>query len=87
MSKKLTKAMESLGTDTVREMEASSPEDLRKRIVDASEAMETADNELKSNPNYDRLREDLKALSQGKRDLDKRQKAIIIVALSILNMN
>lgn len=87
MSKKVTKAFETLGTDTIKEMEAMGPEDLKKRIVEANEAMRGAADELERNPNYDKLREDLKALTQGKRELDKRQKAIILVALSLLNMN
>lgn len=86
MGKKLTKAFETLGTDTIKEMEAMSPETLKKRIVEASEAMADAADKLEANSNYQRLRDDLKALSQGKRDLDKRQKAVILVALSLLNM-
>lgn len=87
MSKKVTKAYETLGTDTVKEMEAMGPDDLKKRVVEANEAMRSASDELEANPNYDKLREDLKALTQGKRDLDKRQRAIILVALSLLNSN
>lgn len=85
MSKKLTKAVESLGTETIKEMEAMGPEDLKRRIVEANEAMRDAADGLENNSQYDRLKEDLKALSQGKREVDKRQKAVILVALSLLN--
>lgn len=87
MSKKLDKAFDTLGSDTVKEMEAMSQDDLKKRIVGANEAMRDAADQLEANPDYNRLREDLKALSQGKRDLDRRQKAIILVALSLITPN
>lgn len=85
MSKKLTKAYESLGNDTVKELEAMEPLDLRRKVVEASESMRKVAEELEDNGKYQSLKSDLKDLSAGKREVDKRQKAIILVALSLLN--
>ena len=41
--------------------------------------------ELENNDKYVNLKQSLKDLSAGKREVDKRQKAIILVALSLLN--
>ncbi len=84
-TKKLTKAYESLGIDTIKDMEGMGPEDLKRRVVEASEAMKTASEELEANPKYQAAKDDLKAMGEGKRSLDKRQKAVILVALSLLN--
>ncbi len=86
MNKRVTKAMDLLGNDTLKELEALSKEGLDKRIVDAEKAMREAADELEKNPEYENLRESLKALTAGKRELDKRQKAVILVALHLMEM-
>lgn len=85
MSKKLEKAYESLGLETVKELEAAAPDALKKRIVDANEAMRTALDELEGNEHYLAAKQSIKDLSAGRRELDKRQKAIILISLSLLN--
>lgn len=85
MSKRLSKAMESLGSETIKEMEAMSPDALKGAIVQADRAMSEVAAELESNPKFESLKEDLKSLTAGKREVDRRQKSIIQVALFLLN--
>lgn len=81
---KLEKAYKSVGEDTVRELESQSPEDLKRRVVEASEAMRTVSEELEANAAYHQLRESKSALEQGRNEVNKRQKAIILIALNLL---
>jgi len=85
MSKKLEKAYNNLDLDTVKELESLDSFGLKNKIAQANEAMRSISEELESNPKYAALREDLKSLSMGKRDVDKRQKSVILVALNLLN--
>lgn len=82
---KLEKAHNTLGVDTVKEMEAMPAPDLKKRIVEAATAKAEVAMELEHNPEYVGLKEDLKALTAGKREVDKRQNAIIALALHLLS--
>jgi hypothetical protein len=77
----LDKIEKVLGTDTVKELEALSSADLETRIVSANQAMQQAEDELEANPKYEELKENLKALSAAKRDVNKRQKSIIKLCL------
>lgn len=73
-----------LGQDTIEEMDMMDDAQLHKVVVEAESAMKQAKEELEANPKYQEAKENVKALSQGKRDLDKRQKGKIQYALSRL---
>ncbi len=82
---KIDKAIKALGEETLKEMEAMDTDALKKRIVEANESMRQVDDELEANEKYQETRENLKALTAGKRDVNKRQNAVIAVALHLLN--
>lgn len=82
--KKLAKIEKELGKEFMAELEAQDVSGLHARIVNAESAMKVASDELEANENYQRLKEDLKLLSQGLREVNKRQKAIIEYVLSLL---
>jgi len=84
MSKKLDKAYKNLGEDTVSELTAMDVPALKKRIVEAASAMEQVANELEANPEYQELKESLKAVTEGKCEVFKRQKSLITVAHSLI---
>ena len=77
----VAKAVKGLGQDTVDEMDAMDPTELKQTIVSASSAMKEVKEELEANPKYQSLKADLNHLTQGKRDVDKRQKAKISYSL------
>lgn len=81
------KAIKILGRDTVDEMDTMDSEQLKKVIVDASSAMKEVKEELEANAEYQRAKSDLKHLSEGKREVDKRQKSRINYALSLMTRN
>lgn len=81
--KKLEKIENTLGQDTVTELAAKSVEDLKTTIVSASQAIKQAQEELEANPAYQELKESLKALSAGLKDIKKRQNAIIQYSLHL----
>lgn len=85
MNKRLTKAYEFLGEEKVHELGNASVESLEKQVVTSSEAMQKAQSELEAMPKYQAAKQVLKDLSVGKKEVDKRQKALILVALSLLN--
>lgn len=82
---KLEKMHKTLGRDTVEEMDKLNEADLKKIIVEASSAMQQVKDELEANPNYKEARENLLALTQGKKEVDKRQKARIAYSLHLLS--
>lgn len=84
MSKKLEKAYKALDQEMVNEIEALSPEELKQRVVQASQAMESVQKDLDNNSEYQEVLENKKAMEQAKKDINKRQKAIITVALNSL---
>lgn len=77
----IDKVIKALGSDTVEEMNTMFEDDLKKTVVEANTAMKTVEEELKKNAEYQGLKEDLKALTAGKREVDKRQKARIAYSL------
>jgi hypothetical protein len=78
------KVAKALGRDTVEEMDAMREDELKKVIVEATGAMKQVKEELEDNRNYQAAKQDMKDLSAGKRDVDKRQKARIAYALDRL---
>lgn len=82
---KVERAMDKLSSDDVKELEAMPPEQLSSRIVAANEAMRQVAEELDNNSAYQRVKEDKAALEAGKKEVNKRQKAIIEVCLHLRN--
>lgn len=82
--KRLAKIEKALGQDKMIELERNSVDQMRDAIVDSEYAIREAINELEANPKYLELKESLKALSEGLREVKKRQNAIIQYCLSIL---
>lgn len=75
--KKLQKIEKLLGLDTINELNANSSEALKNSVIVAEQAINQAVNELEANPAFQELKENLKALSQGLREVKARQNAII----------
>ena len=83
--KRLEKLEKILGLETVKELEALTVRsDLEDKIVVANQSMQLAEDELEANPKYQELKESLKALNAGKREVDKRQRAIIKFCLHLI---
>lgn len=79
------KAIKKLGQMTVDEMDAMRPEELKKIIVEANTAMKQVKEELEANPKYQEAKANVDSLSQGKKDVDSRQKMKIQYSLEILD--
>lgn len=82
--KKLAQLEKILDADTRQELSTASVDEMRKRIAEAAGAIKTATDELEANPQYQELRESLRACSEGVRELKKRQNAIVQYSLHIL---
>lgn len=77
----LDKVAKALGRDTVEEMDAMDETELKKVVVEATSAMKQVKEELEANKDYQAAKYDVSAFSQGKREVDKRQKARVQYAL------
>jgi len=73
-----------LGKETMSELEALDVSMLKDHIVASEHAIMEAQRELEANPKYQEIKESLKALSEGLRDVKKRQNAMIRYNLSLL---
>lgn len=82
---KVERAMNQLSSDDIRELEAMDLVGLNARVVVASEAMRLVAQELEDNQAYQKVKEDKAALEAGKKEVNKRQKAIIEVCLHLRN--
>ena len=82
--KKLARIEKILDVDTREDLSSRSAEDLGKAIVAADAAIKQVSDELEANPKYQELRESIKALSEGLRDVKKRQNAIVQYSLHLL---
>lgn len=85
MNKRLEKAEKILGEEYLAEMNNLIPGELRSLIAEANNAMEQVVAELEENVKYQTIKEQKQDMEAGKRDVDKRQKAIIVCALARLN--
>lgn len=81
---KLEKALKNLDPETVKEIESLDVDGLKQRVVQGSQAMDQAENELEANPDYQELKESLKAVTAGLKELKKRQNSVICLALHVL---
>lgn len=75
--KKLNKIEKILAPDQIAEFSAMSADLLTSRITASELAIKKAVDELESNPKYQDLKESLKDVSAGLRDVKKHQRAII----------
>lgn len=81
---KLDKIIKTIGGETKDQLDTSSTDQLTGVIVRAEQAMDDVAFELESNPKYQELKESLQAISAGKKEVNKRQKAIIAYCLHLL---
>lgn len=82
--KKLAKIEKALGKETVDSLGAGQPDELKITIVKAEQAMKEAKEELEANTKYQEIKEGLKALSEGMKEVNKRQRAVIEYCLHLL---
>lgn len=83
-SNKLLKIEKSLGKETISELGTLSEVDLKNKVVQAASAIKEAQEELEANPAYQELKENLKALSSGLREVKARQNSVIAYSLHLL---
>lgn len=82
--KQLDKVHSKLGKATIEELDKFSEADLKKRVVEANQAMKQVADELEANEKYQELKRSKSALEQGKKDVNARQNAIIKYCLHLL---
>lgn len=82
---KFEKALKNLDVETVKELEALDEQELKKRIVDANQSMQQVADELEANEEYQELKESIKAMTAGVKEVNKRQNSIITVCLAQLS--
>lgn len=82
--KKLAKVHKVLGLEIVNELNSTDTLGLQNVIVQAEVAISDAQEELEANLKYQQLKESLKDLSQGLKDVRKFQRAKIDLAISLL---
>lgn len=82
--KNLDKIEKLLGHDTVLELQSYDVEGLNTQVVNAESAMKQAVDELQANPQYQELKEGLKAITAGLKEVNKRQRAKIAYCLYLL---
>lgn len=78
------KILKALGPDTIDEMNTMDEHELQKTIVEANGAMKQVEEELEENEPYQEIKAKKSAMEQGKREVDKRQKARIRYSLTRL---
>lgn len=83
--KNLKKLEKILGPETTYSIDSASPEELQSLIIRAETAIKQAKEELEANPTYQELKASLKAISEGLREVRKRQRAIIDYSLNSLD--
>jgi len=81
--KKLNKIVKALG-ETAKELETLGEVALKEKIAHAASSIKQAEEELEANPSYQEIKENLKALTEGMKEVRKRQSAIIHYCLHIL---
>lgn len=79
--KKLAKIEKALGKDTLAEIDAQPVDALKDTLVSAEHSIMEAARELESNEKYQEIKESLKVLSSGLREVKGRQNAIIAYVL------
>lgn len=85
MATKLETARKVLTNQDIKDFEAMDEVQLRTRLVQANEAMREVHDELEANEEYQQAKADCKHLSEGKRNVNKRQTAVVAYCLFLLN--
>ncbi len=75
--KKLEKIEKILGKDMIGDLDAMPVDVLKDHLIFSEQSINETIRELEANPKYQELKESLKALSEGLREVKKRQGAII----------
>lgn len=81
---KLDKILKQLDTDTVKEMEAMDEAQVKTTIATAEEAIAKTIRERDANPQYQAAKQAVKDLSEGLKEVKKRQHAKIQFGLRCL---
>ncbi len=82
--KKLEKIANALGTEVLGDLDALSSTDLKNRIAQAVGSIKTTQDELEANPKFQELKEGLKAISEGLKEVKKRQGHVVAYCLHLL---
>lgn len=82
--KKLMKIVKILGEDRVEQIAVLEENALRLHITNNAGAIKQAVEELEANPKYQEIKENLKALSEGMKEVKKHSNAVIQYALHLL---
>lgn len=82
---KLEKLEKLLGKDTAQELVSLPETELKQRVVQANQSMKQAEEELEANAQYQQIKENKSLLEQGKKEVNKRQRAIIKYCLHLLD--
>jgi len=82
--KKLDKIQKILNKDRLSEIDSLDEQHLRFELARAAGAIKAAKDELQANPKYQQLKEDIKHLSEGMKEISKFQGAIIEYVLHLL---
>jgi DNA-binding transcriptional regulator GbsR (MarR family) len=75
--KKLKRISKVLGKEELEDFNSAEFSKLEDSILQAVSSIKEAEDELEANPKYQELKENLKALSAGLKEVKKRQNAII----------
>jgi hypothetical protein len=80
---KLAKIEKLLGPDTINDLKIMPKEELVNTVVQSEVSIKTAQEELEANEKYQELKEAVKAMSAGLREVKQRQNAIIQYCLHL----
>lgn len=78
------KVSEAMGLDIKEELDALSREQLKQKVVSANQSMKQVEDELERNSKYQEIKAQKKALELGKKEVFRRQKAIIQYSLRLM---
>lgn len=82
--KKFQRIEKVLGKDTIQLLDQESVEGLQVKVTQSQASIKQACDELEANPKYQELKESLKALSQGLREVKTHQNAVAQYSLHLL---
>jgi uncharacterized small protein (DUF1192 family) len=82
-TQKMAKKIGTDGEDVLRELEAMDVVGLNKRIAQANQAIAETKAELDANEKYTEVKNQVKAMSSGFREVKGRQNAIIAVSVKL----
>lgn len=83
-NKKLEKVIKILGQEITNEIKGMSLDELKEVIVAANQAMDAVQRVLDANPKYQEVKEQKSSLEEGKKEVNKYQRAKIAYCLMIM---